>query len=105
MDCSDTTCFEEAAKELHSLFGHEEMRNAKVLVLANKRDLPHAVTAAELAKKKTEPSLLEKVTSGTSKDAPPQMEQVYTRVLIGYLQSCQARLDSQLFGCFEGQLN
>ena len=51
MDCSDTTCFEETAKELHSLFGHEEMRNTKVLVLANKRDLPHAVTEAELAKK------------------------------------------------------
>ena len=51
VDSSDTSRFEEAAHELHSLLANEEMRNAKVLVFANKQDLPNSVSAAELAEK------------------------------------------------------
>ena len=51
VDSSDTSRFEEAAHELHSLLANEEMRNAKVLVFANRQDLPNSVSAAELAEK------------------------------------------------------
>lgn len=51
VDSSDTSRFEEAAHELHSLLSNDEMRDAKVLVFANKQDLPNSVSAAELADK------------------------------------------------------
>uniref|UniRef100_A0A7S3LDE2 ADP-ribosylation factor n=1 Tax=Amphora coffeiformis TaxID=265554 RepID=A0A7S3LDE2_9STRA len=51
VDSSDTSRFEEAAQELHQLLACDEMRGAKVLVLANKQDLPDSVSAFELANK------------------------------------------------------
>ena len=51
VDSSDTGRFEEAAQELHQLLACDEMRDAKVLVLANKQDLPDSVSASELADK------------------------------------------------------
>ena len=40
-----------AKSELHRLLNTEELRNAVVLVFANKQDLPNALTAATLASK------------------------------------------------------
>mmetsp|Transcript_10388 Transcript_10388/g.24963 ORF Transcript_10388/g.24963 Transcript_10388/m.24963 type:complete len:183 (+) Transcript_10388:63-611(+) len=51
VDSNDNHRVHEAAQELHSLLAHDELREAKVLVLANKQDLPHAQSAAELAEK------------------------------------------------------
>lgn len=51
VDSTDCDRFDLAAQELHSLLAADELRNAKVLVLANKQDLPDAVSAADLAEK------------------------------------------------------
>ena len=51
VDSSDTERFDLAAQELHSLLANDEMRDAKVLVFANKQDLPNSVSAAEVADK------------------------------------------------------
>lgn len=51
VDSSDRVRFDEAAEELHGLLAFDEMRDAKVLVLANKQDLPDSVSASELAEK------------------------------------------------------
>ena len=51
VDSSDSSRFEEAAHELHRLMSEDEMRDAKVLVFANKQDLPNSVSASELSDK------------------------------------------------------
>ena len=51
VDSSDTDRFEEAANELHGLLQADELRDAAVLVLANKQDLPNAASASELIDK------------------------------------------------------
>ena len=51
VDSTDSDRFGLAAEELRSVLSHDEMNNAKVLVLANKQDLPDAVSASELADK------------------------------------------------------
>lgn len=49
VDSSDKERFEEAREELHKLLVQEELRDACLLVYANKRDLPGSVSAAQLA--------------------------------------------------------
>jgi small GTP-binding protein len=51
VDSSDRDRIEEAHEELLKLLHREEMRDAVLLVLANKQDLPHAMTTAELTDK------------------------------------------------------
>lgn len=51
VDSSDTARFDEAAQELHGLLSSDELRDAKVLVLANKQDLNGSVSASEVADK------------------------------------------------------
>lgn len=51
VDSSDRDRFEEAAQELQGLLAFDEMRDAKVLVLANKQDLPDSVSTSEVADK------------------------------------------------------
>lgn len=51
VDSSDSSRFEEAAHELHRLMSEDEMRDAKVLVFANKQDLPNSVSASKLSDK------------------------------------------------------
>ena len=51
MDSADTVRFEEAAQELYRLLTCDELRHAKVLIFANKQDLPNSVSASELADK------------------------------------------------------
>jgi len=49
VDSSDRDRIQDAKDELHYLLGEQEMETAAVLVLANKQDLPNAMTPSEVA--------------------------------------------------------
>merc|ERR1711924_248268 len=51
IDSSDRDRIEDAHDELHKMLGEEEMRDAAVLIFANKRDLPNAMTTGEVSEK------------------------------------------------------
>jgi len=51
VDSSDEERIELAREELHKLLAAEELRDAKLLVCANKQDLPHALSPAAVADK------------------------------------------------------
>jgi len=51
VDSSDRDRVEDAREELTKVLGEDEMRDAALLVLANKQDLPNAMPAAELTEK------------------------------------------------------
>ena len=51
VDSNDVCRIEEAREELQRLLEEEELREAVLLVYANKQDLPNAVCPAELGKK------------------------------------------------------
>merc|ERR1719277_2507959 len=48
VDSSDRERIEDAREELTKMLSEEEMRDAALLVLANKQDLPNAMTTAEI---------------------------------------------------------
>lgn len=48
VDSCDRNRLEESASELHSLLSHEELDGAAVLILANKQDMPGAMSASEV---------------------------------------------------------
>lgn len=50
VDAADIDRISEARLELHSMLEHDELRNAVLLVFANKQDLPRALSVSELAK-------------------------------------------------------
>ena len=51
VDSNDRERAGEAREELTRMLAEEELRDAKLLVFANKQDLPNAMTAAELTDK------------------------------------------------------
>eukprot|EP01106_Pelomyxa_sp_JSP_P009811 TRINITY_DN2663_c0_g1_i1.p1 TRINITY_DN2663_c0_g1~~TRINITY_DN2663_c0_g1_i1.p1 ORF type:complete len:182 (-),score=67.51 TRINITY_DN2663_c0_g1_i1:29-574(-) len=51
VDSSDRERVGEASEELHRMLGEDELREAAVLVLANKQDLPQAMPVAEVTAK------------------------------------------------------
>merc|ERR1712225_194666 len=51
IDSNDRDRIEDAREELTKMLNEEEMRDAVVLVFANKQDLPNAMTAAEVTDK------------------------------------------------------
>merc|ERR1719253_2373042 len=51
VDSNDRDRIEEAREELTAMLNQEEMREAVVLVFANKQDLPNSMPAAEMAEK------------------------------------------------------
>jgi len=51
VDSSDRERVEDAREELFKMLSEEELREAAVLVLANKQDLPQAMSAAEVSEK------------------------------------------------------
>ena len=51
VDSNDGGRFEEVSKELHSLMAEDELREAIVLILCNKQDLPHAEKVQIINKK------------------------------------------------------
>merc|ERR1711979_172363 len=51
VDSNDRERIEDAREELAKMLMEEEMRDAVLLVLANKQDLPNSLTAAEVAEK------------------------------------------------------
>ena len=48
VDSNDKSRVEDARSELHKMLAEDELRDAIVLVFANKQDLPHAMSAAEI---------------------------------------------------------
>lgn len=51
VDSADNERSAEAREEMHHVLADDEMRNVAVLVLANKQDLQHAATTAEITEK------------------------------------------------------
>ncbi|CAK9027847.1 ADP-ribosylation factor [Durusdinium trenchii] len=51
VDSSDRDRINDAKEELQHLLQHDELRDAVLLVLANKQDLPYAMPAAEIVEK------------------------------------------------------
>ncbi|KAM7341426.1 ADP-ribosylation factor 2 [Cochliomyia hominivorax] len=51
VDSNDRDRITEAEKELQNMLQEDELRDAVLLVFANKQDLPNAMTAAELTEK------------------------------------------------------
>ena len=51
VDSNDRDRIDDAKEELHRMLNEDELREAKLLVLANKQDLPNAMNAAEVADK------------------------------------------------------
>jgi len=51
VDSNDRDRVEDAREELNKMLNEDEMRDAVVLVFANKQDLPNAMTAAEITEK------------------------------------------------------
>ena len=51
VDSNDNERFDDAKQELHKMIAEDELRDAVVLVFANKQDLPKAKTAAEITEK------------------------------------------------------
>ncbi|KAJ8598944.1 hypothetical protein CTAYLR_009640 [Chrysophaeum taylorii] len=51
VDCNDHARLDEARLELHKLLQQDELRDACLLVYANKQDLPNAVSASEITEK------------------------------------------------------
>merc|ERR1711972_148449 len=50
-DSNDRDRVEDAREELHKILNEDEMRDAMLLVFANKQDLPNAMPAAEITEK------------------------------------------------------
>ncbi|KAJ5080527.1 hypothetical protein M0811_14048 [Anaeramoeba ignava] len=51
VDSNDKDRMDEAHDELHKMLAEDELKDAVVLVFANKQDLPNSLTAAEVAEK------------------------------------------------------
>lgn len=51
VDSNDRDRVEDAREELHRMLNEDELREAVILVFANKQDLPNAMTAAEVTDK------------------------------------------------------
>ncbi|XP_022861272.1 ADP-ribosylation factor 1-like [Olea europaea var. sylvestris] len=51
VDSNDKDRVAEARHELHKMLDEDELRDVALLVFANKQDLPHAMTIAEIADK------------------------------------------------------
>ena len=51
MDSNDRERAVEARDELHRMLAEDELRDAVLLVFANKQDLPNAMNAAEITDK------------------------------------------------------
>jgi len=51
IDSNDSPRFDDARQELHKMLNEDELREAFLLVFANKQDLPKAKTAAEITEK------------------------------------------------------
>merc|ERR1719506_2395871 len=51
VDCNDRDRVEDAREEIAKILSEDEMRDAALLVFANKQDLPNSMTAAEVVEK------------------------------------------------------
>ena len=61
VDSNDKARIEDAKNELHKMLQEEELKEADLLVFANKQDLPHAANKQDLPHAMSAPELTEKL--------------------------------------------
>ena len=91
---------EEARSELHKIINDREMKDALLLVFANKQDLPNAMNAAEITDKLGLHSLRQRqwyvqyclTPAGSSRLRALRAVTVCTRVLNGYVHNASTAL-------------
>lgn len=97
VDSNDRERIPEAREELQRMLNEDELRDALLLVFANKQDLPNAMNAAEITDKLglhslrqrqwyVEPQVLY-LPSGSSRPPALRAVTVSTRVLNGYVDA------------------
>merc|ERR1712167_63900 len=81
VDSNDRDRVGEARDELHRMLNEDELREAVLLVFANKQDLPNAMNAAEI----TDKLACTRSASGTGTSSPPAPRRAMasTRALTG----------------------
>merc|ERR1739842_72176 len=83
VDSNDRDRIEDAREELSKMLNEDEMREAALLVFANKQDLPNAMTAAEVTEKLCCTTCV--IDNGSFSQRVPQLAMAYMRDWIGYL--------------------
>merc|ERR1711918_161406 len=86
VDSNDRDRSEDAREELTKMLNEDEMRDAVLLVFANKQDLPNAMPAAEVFEKLGLNSMRNRQWFIQSACAP--LVTACTKVLIGFLELC-----------------
>ncbi|KAH6820065.1 ADP-ribosylation factor A1B [Perilla frutescens var. hirtella] len=89
VDSNDRDRVVEARDELHRMLNEDELRDAVLLVFANKQDLPNAMNAAEITDKLGLHSLRQR----TSRVHVPPLGKGYTRGLTGSRTTLLTRLE------------
>ena len=83
VDSNDRDRIAEAREELQQMLNEDELRDALLLVFANKQDLPNAMNAAEITEKLGLHSIRQR--PWYIKLLVPLLGMVYTKVWNGYL--------------------
>lgn len=106
VDSNDRERISEAREELQRMLNEDELRDALLLVFANKQDLPNAMNAAEITDKLGLHSLRQRQWcvdravrhshAGSSRPPVPRAVTVSTRVLNGYVLLLCCALTPQL---------
>nr|AGV54289.1 ADP-ribosylation factor [Phaseolus vulgaris] len=89
VDSNDRDRVVEARDELHRMLNEDELREAVLLVFANKQDLPNAMNAAEITDKLGLHSL--RHATGISRALVQLLERVSMKVWSGFLTTLPAR--------------
>uniref|UniRef100_F6HSZ1 ADP-ribosylation factor n=1 Tax=Vitis vinifera TaxID=29760 RepID=F6HSZ1_VITVI len=102
VDSNDRERILEAKDELHRMLSEDELRDATLLVFANKQDLPNAMSVSEITDKMGLHSLRQRRCktwelggAGTSRALVPHPGKDSMKVLIGYPATFLARQDKQ----------
>jgi ADP-ribosylation factor 1/2 len=82
MDSNDKDRVAEANEELQKMLCEDELRDATLLVFANKQDLPNAMSVSEIIDKLG----LHSLENGTFNQLVPPLAMACTKAWIGYPQ-------------------
>ncbi|KAK6009190.1 ADP-ribosylation factor family protein [Ostertagia ostertagi] len=97
VDSNDRERIEESREELHKMLNEDELRDATLLVFANKQDLPNAMSAAELTDKLGLHNLRSRqLEGGISKPLAPPKDMDCTKVWTGSRTNSQSRKSHSL---------
>eukprot|EP00344_Euplotes_crassus_P000719 CAMPEP_0196997234 /NCGR_PEP_ID=MMETSP1380-20130617/2902_1 /TAXON_ID=5936 /ORGANISM="Euplotes crassus, Strain CT5" /LENGTH=176 /DNA_ID=CAMNT_0042413411 /DNA_START=37 /DNA_END=568 /DNA_ORIENTATION=+ len=82
VDSNDKDRIEDAREELHRMLAEDELKDSLLLIMANKQDLPGALTPPEITDSLGLHTIKED--SGSSKPHEPQLEMDSTKDLTGF---------------------